>query len=130
MTTASAQPMAPASTQPMAPVPAMPTRIDGIYGGQVCLGSGPLMPARCFRGQSTVIGGRISGVWPNGVQGALTLVSGMIGPAGGVTIELRPGAGNHMLRPALLYGTLRDGYLNAKGTMVNGRTVSLTWRHN
>lgn len=114
----------------MAPAGVAPSHIDGIYGGQVCLGSGPLMPARCFRGQSTVVGSRISGVWPKGVDGAMTLVSGMIGPAGGLTIELRPGPGSPMLRPALLFGTLRDGQLDAKGTMVNGRSVSLTWRHN
>jgi hypothetical protein len=59
-----------------------------------------------------------------------TLVSGMIAPAGDVTIELRPGAGSRMPRPAHLSGTLHDGHLEATGTMLNGRTVSLTWHRN
>jgi class 3 adenylate cyclase len=119
-----------ASAQPEASPAASASGIDGIYGGRVCLGIGPQNPARCFRGDATVTDGKISGMWPNGVAGGATLVSGMVAPAGDVTIELRPGAGSRMLRPAHLSGTLHDGHLEATGTMVNGRTVSLTWHRN
>ena len=78
-------------------------------------------------GEATVTGGIILGVWPNGVAGAATLLSGTVAPAGDVTIELRPGTGSRMLAPAHLYGTLHNGHLEATGTLVNGRSVSLTW---
>ena len=104
---------------------------DGVYGGQICYGPGPAVPARCFRAQAIVQKGRITGQWVGRDPNVTMYLAGDVTPAGDVRIHLH-GQRSDGSRLAVmdLAGTLQDGRIEAKGSFLNGRSVTLDWRRN
>jgi len=104
---------------------------DGVYGGQICYGPGPAVPARCFRAQAIVQKGRITGQWVGRDPNVTMYLAGDVTPAGDVRIHLH-GQRSDGSRLAVmdLAGTLQDGRIDAKGSFLNGRSVTLDWRRN
>jgi len=114
------------------PEPASATdSLNGVYAGQVCLGPGPNGdPARCHRAEATVRDGKLVGGW-TGREGVTVKLAGEVSTAGDVKIEW------HSEHPdgspfaqADLSGTIRNGRLEANGSFLNGRTVSIRWTLN
>ena len=104
---------------------------DGSYAGPICYGEGRLDPARCFRGQATISGGKINGQWPTRDTDITMHVTGNVTQTGDATIEM------HTRNPAgialstiNLTGTVHDGRLDASGSFVNGRPATINWRRN
>jgi class 3 adenylate cyclase len=104
---------------------------DGIYGGRVCYGPSQYDPARCYRAQATVQHGKISGRWPGRDRGVTMYLVGDISPSGEVVIHMH-GEKSEGSRLAVgdLTGTLREGRLDAAGSFMNGRTITLNWSRN
>jgi class 3 adenylate cyclase len=104
---------------------------DGVYGGQICYGPGPAVPARCFRAQAIVQKGRITGQWVGRDPNVTMYLAGDVTPAGDVRIHMH-GQRSDGSRLAVmdLAGTLQDGRIDAKGSFLNGRSVTLDWRRN
>jgi len=61
---------------------------DGVYGGQICYGPGPAVPARCFRAQAIVQKGRITGQWVGRDPNVTMYLAGDVTPAGDVRIHM------------------------------------------
>jgi class 3 adenylate cyclase/predicted transcriptional regulator len=128
-----------AALVPSKPVEAPPTPVrppsaderDGVYGGQICYGPGPAVPARCFRAQAIVQKGRITGQWVGRDPNVTMYLAGDVTPAGDVRIHMH-GQRSDGSRLAVmdLAGTLQDGRIDAKGSFLNGRSVTLDWRKN
>jgi hypothetical protein len=56
---------------------------------------------------------------------------GDVSPSGDVTIHMHSERGDgSRLATIDLVGTLRDGQLDAAGSFINGRSVTLNWRRN
>ena len=104
---------------------------DGVYGGQICYGPAPAVPARCFKAQAIVQKGRITGQWSGRDRNVTMYLAGDVTRAGDVTIHMH-GERSDGSRLAVmdLAGTLQDGRIDAKGSFLNGRSVTLTWRRN
>jgi class 3 adenylate cyclase/predicted transcriptional regulator len=128
-----------AALVPSKPVEAPPTPVrppsaderDGVYGGQICYGPGPAVPARCFRAQAIVQKSRITGQWVGRDPNVTMYLAGDVTPAGDVRIHMH-GQRSDGSRLAVmdLAGTLQDGRIDAKGSFLNGRSVTLDWRKN
>ena len=126
-------------TPPVAPRPArLPAtakpgataEADGLYRGPICYGPGEADPARCFTAQAIVQKGKISGQWP-GLPGVTMYLAGNVSPSGDVTIHMHGKRSDGSHRPVMdLAGTLHDGQLDAKGSWLNGRTVTMNWLKN
>jgi class 3 adenylate cyclase len=108
-----------------------PAAAEGLYGGPVCFGPGPVEGPRCFRAQATIQQGRITGQWPGGDPGVTMHLQGDILPSGAVTIQMRAERVDGSRRATInLTGTLHDGKLSATGAFLNGRSASLNWSKN
>ncbi len=103
--------------------------IDGVYAGSVCYGPSPDDPARCYRAQATVRDGKIVGQWTGRDPGVTVKLAGEVSATGAVRIEMyaERADGNRVSR-ANLSGTVESGRLDARGSFLNGRIVSLNWR--
>jgi class 3 adenylate cyclase len=117
-----------------APVPpAVNTGLrDGIYSGQICFAETPKDPARCFHGEGTAAGSKLTGRWPMGKDtGVVMNLTGHIGPAGELEIEMHSKAADGtVLNNIFLTGTLQGGLMTAKGAFQMGRKVTLDWHKN
>jgi class 3 adenylate cyclase/flagellar basal body-associated protein FliL len=101
---------------------------DGIYGGQICYGPSPADPARCFRAQAVLQKGRFSGQWP-GRPGVTMYLTGDVTPTGDVTIHMHGKRADGSRGAVMdLAGTLQNGQIDAKGSFLDGRSVTLNWR--
>ena len=135
----SSEPTRPEATQPLAiarsgtnqPPAAVASEYDGIYGGRVCYGPSQYDPARCYRAQAAVQHGKVSGQWPGRDQGVTMYLAGDISPSGEVVIHMH-GEKSDGSRLAVgdLVGTLREGRIDAAGSFMNGRTITLNWNRN
>jgi len=115
---------------PVRPPPAGGDR-DGIYRGQICYGPSPADPARCFRAQAVLQKDRISGQWPGRDPGVTVYLAGDVSPTGDVTIHMHgERADGSRLAVMDLAGTLQNGQIDAKGSFLRGRSVTLNWRKN
>jgi len=117
-----------------APIPSAVNKgsLDGIYSGQICFAETKKDPARCFHGEGTAAGSKLSGRWPMGKDtGVFMNLTGHIGPAGAVEIEMHSKAADGtVLNNIFLTGTLQDGLMTAKGAFQMGRKVTLDWHRN
>ncbi len=102
---------------------------DGTYSGPVCYGKTLIEPARCFSAQGTVRGGKITGQWPIGKEGGLTMfLAGDVSPSGDVKIEMHSETPNGSRIATIdLTGTLHDQALDASGSFRRGRSATLNW---
>jgi class 3 adenylate cyclase len=101
---------------------------DGLYAGPICYGPSPDDPARCYRAQGTVADGRITGRWPGRQPGMILILSGLISASGDTRINIHSETTDMRRLLISLSGTLGNGKLEASGTFVNGRSVTLDWR--
>jgi len=124
---ATATPSSPAATAPAT----APTGLDGQYAGQLCYGISASEPARCFRAQATVDGGRIDGRWAGREGNVVTVLTGTVSPAGEVKLEIHTDylSGGRQTN-AELSGAVKNGLLEASGSLRNGRTASLNLHRN
>jgi class 3 adenylate cyclase len=117
-----------------APVPStVNSRLrDGMYSGQICFAETKKDPARCFHGEGAAAGSKLTGRWPMGKDtGVFMNLTGHIGPAGAVEIEMHSKAADGtVLNNIFLTGTLQDGLMTAKGSFQMGRKVTLDWHKN
>ena len=103
---------------------------DGLYRGPICYGPSEADPARCFTAQAIVQKGKISGQWPSH-PGVTMYLAGNVSPSGDVMIHMHAKRTDGSHGPIMdLAGTLRDGRLDAKGSWLNGRTVTMNWLKN
>jgi class 3 adenylate cyclase len=104
---------------------------DGIYGGRICYGPSQYDPARCYRAQATVRHGKISGQWPGRDRGVTMYLAGDISLSGEIVIHMHgEKSDGSQLAVGDLTGTLREGRLDAAGSFMNGRTITLNWSRN
>ena len=105
---------------------------DGIYSGQICFEETRIEPRRCFHGEGTAAGSKLTGKWPMGKNtGVVMNLTGHIGPSGEVEIEMHSKAANGIvLNNIFLTGTIQDGLMTAKGAFQMGRKVTLDWHKN
>jgi class 3 adenylate cyclase len=124
-------PVAPRPAQlPATAKPSETAEADGLYRGPICYGPGEADPARCFTAQAIVQKGKISGQWP-GLPGVTMYLAGNVSPSGDVTIHMHAKRSDGSHGPVMdLAGTLHDGQLDAKGSWLNGRTVTMNWLKN
>lgn len=118
-----------------APVPsaAKSGALDGIYSGQICFAESKKDVARCFHGEATAVGSKLTGKWPMGKEtGVVMNLTGHIRPAGEVEIEMHSKAADgRVLNNIFLTGTIQqDGLMRAKGAFQMGRKVTLDWHKN
>ena len=126
-----------APQKPMAMAAPVPSPVngglqDGIYSGQICFAETPKDAARCFHGEGAAAGSKLTGRWPMGEDtGVFMNLTGHIGPAGGLEIEMHSKAADGtVLNNIFLTGTLQDGLMTAKGAFQMGRKVTLDWHKN
>ena len=105
---------------------------DGLYSGQICFAETKKDPSRCFHGEGTAAGSKLTGRWPMGKDtGVFMNLTGHIGPAGELEIEMHSKAADGtVLNNIFLTGTLQDGLMTAKGGFQMGRKVTLDWHKN
>ena len=117
-----------------APVPSAANRgsLNGIYSGQICFAETKKDPARCFHGEGTAAGSKLTGRWPMGKDtGVFMNLTGHITPSGEVEIEMHSKASDGtVLNNIFLTGTIQDGLMTAKGAFQMGRPVTLDWHKN
>ena len=117
-----------------APVPSAVNRgsMNGIYSGQICFAETKKDPARCFHGEGTAAGSKLTGRWPMGKDtGVFMNLTGHITPAGEVEVEMHSKAADGtVLNNIFLTGTIQDGLMTAKGAFQMGRKVTLDWHKN
>jgi len=126
---------APQKSMAMAsPVPSAVNRgsLDGIYSGQICFAETKKDPARCFHGEGTAAGSKLTGRWPMGKDtGVFMNLTGHITPSGEVEIEMHSKAADGtVLNNIFLTGTIQDELMTAKGAFQMGRKVTLDWHRN
>jgi class 3 adenylate cyclase len=116
-----------ASVAPPAPAPTVGPN-DGDYFGPICYAKTPDEPRQCYRQVGTVHGNKITGKWTLGHTEMTMLLAGDISDSGDVKMEL------HSEKPdgtrvatIMLKGTLLDGKLDAHGSFLMGRRVTLNW---
>jgi len=102
---------------------------DGVYGGQICFHETQKEPLRCFHAEGTVAGKRITGKWPGGKDGGITMfLEGDVSDAGTVKMELHSEkADGSRIITVDFYGAIMDNRLDADGKFRMGRGASLTW---
>ena len=105
---------------------------NGVYSGPICFAEAPKDPARCFHGEGTASGGKLSGRWPMGKEtGVFMNMTGSIDSSGGVKIEMHSIAPDgRVINNINLSGTLENGLLTATGSFKMGRAVTLDWHKN
>ena len=105
-----------------------PAEPDGLYAGPICLGQGADEGPRCFRAEATLAKGHLDGQWKGREPIATVFLSGIISSTGDTQIDMH-GVKDDGSRAftASLQGKLADGKLDANGTFVSGRTISLNW---
>jgi len=105
---------------------------DGIYSGQISFAESKKDVARCFHGEGTAVGSKLTGKWPMGKDtGVVMNLTGHIGPAGEVEIEMHSKtADGTVLNNIFLTGSIQDGLMTAKGAFQMGRKVTLDWHKN
>jgi len=117
-----------------APVPsgAIGGSLDGIYSGQICFAETKRDAARCFHGEGTADGSKLTGRWPMGKDtGVFMNLTGHIAPSGEVEIEMHSKAADGtVLNNIFLTGAIQDGLMTAKGAFQMGRKVTLDWHKN
>jgi class 3 adenylate cyclase len=101
---------------------------DGDYFGPICYAKTPKEPRQCYRQVGTVHGNKITGRWAMGHTEMTMFLAGNISDSGDVKMEL------HSEKPdgsrvatIMLQGTLLEGKLDAKGSFLIGRPVTLNW---
>jgi len=106
--------------------------MDGIYSGQICFAESKKDAARCFHGEGTAAGSKLTGKWPMGKEtGVVMNLTGHIGLAGEVEIEMHSKtADGTVLNNIFLTGTIQDGLMTARGAFQMGRKVTLDWHKN
>jgi hypothetical protein len=106
--------------------------LDDIYSGQICFAETLKEPQRCFHGEGTAAGSKLTGKWPMGKStGVVMNLTGHIGPSGEVEIEMHSKAADGtVLNNIFLTGTIQDGMMTAKGAFQMGRKVTLDWHKN
>lgn len=106
--------------------------LNGIYSGQICFAETKKDPARCFHGEGTAAGSKLTGRWPMGKDtGVFMNLTGHIKPSGEVEIEMHSKAADGtVLNNIFLTGTIQDGLMTAKGAFQMGRKVTLDWHKN
>jgi len=116
-----------ASAPSAAPAPIVSPN-DGDYYGPICYAKTPKEPRQCYRQVGTVHGNKITSKWAIGQTGMTMLLAGDISPSGDVKMEM------HSEKPdgtrvatIMLQGVLLDGKLDAKGSFLIGRPVTLNW---
>jgi class 3 adenylate cyclase len=110
--------------------PAEPTGDDqgGLYRGQICYGATEALSAHCFKAQAVITRFKISGQWPAATSGSTMYLAGEISRAGDVAIHMHAQRGDGSRGPvADMFGKLHDGRIDATGTFLNGRSVTLNW---
>jgi hypothetical protein len=101
----------------------------GVYRGSICYGPTQTQRARCFKAQGVVGKSRISGQWPAAIPGSTMYLAGDVTPAGDVAIHMHSQrADGSRLAVIDLVGKLHDGRIDAAGSFLNGRNVTLNWR--
>jgi class 3 adenylate cyclase len=105
---------------------------SGLYRGQICYGpAGTAEPARCVEARAVVVRDRISGEWPGRIPAVTVYLAGEIARTGEVAIHMHSKASDGSRFAATdLSGTLHDGKIDAKGSLDDGRGVSLSWSKN
>ncbi len=105
---------------------------NGIYSGPICFADTPHDPARCFHGEGTAAGSKLTGRWPMGKEtGVFMNLTGDIDPSGGVKIEMHSiAADGRVINNINLTGTLQNGLMTATGSFKMGRGVTLDWHKN
>jgi hypothetical protein len=114
---------------PSAASPVAAADPSGLYRGQICYGAaGTAEPARCFEARAVVVRDRISGQWAGRIPGVTVYLAGEIARSGEVAIHMHSTASDGS-RSAVgdLTGTLHDGRIDAKGSLDDGRSISLSW---
>jgi class 3 adenylate cyclase len=104
---------------------------EGLYAGPICYAPGRTDPARCYRAQAILSGGKLTGRWPGHNPGVTVFLAGEVSTTGAVHIELRSESADGTRLPVItLAGVLRGGRLDATGTFEGGqRTATLNWQH-
>jgi len=124
----------PKSMAMAAPVPSgvIGGSLDGIYSGQICFAETKRDAARCFHGEGTADGSKLTGRWPMGKDtGVFMNLTGHISPSGEVEIEMHSKAADEtVLNNIFLTGAIQDGLMTAKGAFQMGRKVTLDWHKN
>jgi class 3 adenylate cyclase len=130
--TASAAPQKSMATAAAVPSTVKRGSLNGIYSGQICFAETKKDPARCFHGEGTAAGSKLTGRWPMGKDtGVLMNLTGHIAPSGEVEIEMHSKAADGtVLNNIFLTGTIQDGLITAKGAFQMGRKVTLDWHKN
>ncbi|HET6931192.1 MAG TPA: adenylate/guanylate cyclase domain-containing protein [Candidatus Acidoferrum sp.] len=126
---------APAKPAPAvkAKTPVVPNNAkDGVYSGQICFAETRKEPQRCFHGEGTAAGSKLTGKWPMGKStGVVMNLTGHVAPSGEVEIEMHSKAADGtVLNNIFLTGTIQDGLMTAKGAFQMGRKVTLDWHKN
>ena len=105
---------------------------DGTYSGQICFAETRKEPQRCFHGEGTAAGNKLTGKWPMGKStGVVMNLTGHIAPSGEVEVEMHSKAADGtVLNNIFLTGTIQDGMMTAKGAFQMGRKVTLDWHKN
>ena len=136
-TAATAAPQVPPQPEPRQSAPSVATASaardpSGLYRGQICYGAGgPTEPAHCFEAQAVVLRDQISGEWPGRIPGVTIYLTGEISRSGEVAIHMHSKrADGSRYAASDLIGTLHDGQIDATGSFVDGRSVSLSWSKN
>jgi adenylate cyclase len=103
---------------------------DGLYAGAICYGPSRVDPARCYRAQGILTGGKLTGKWPGRDAGVTMFLSGEVSQSGAVQIELHgENADGSRLPTITLAGTAHGNHLDAAGSFEGfRRTVSLDWQ--
>ncbi len=74
---------------------------------------------------------QISGEWPGRIPGVTIYLTGEISRSGEVAIHMHSKrADGSRYAASDLIGTLHDGRIDATGSFVDGRSVSLSWSKN
>ncbi len=112
--------------------PASGGALDGIYSGQICFAETKRDAARCFHGEGTAAGSRLSGKWPMGKDSGVVMnLTGNIAPSGEVEIEIHSkSVDGTVLNNIFLTGKILDGLMTANGAFQMGRKVTLDWHKN
>lgn len=111
---------------------ARPGPYDGVYSGQVCYGQTPQLPRLCYRAEGIIRGTKITGQWPMGQDGGVTMfLTGDVASSGDVKIQMHSEKTDGSWIAAIdLTGTVHDGVINTRGTFLKGRPATLNWQKN
>ncbi len=126
---APAQPRRDLSSNPStAATSAISDDLNGLYRGQICYGATEALSPHCFTAQAVITHNKISGQWPAANPGATMYLAGNIARTGDVTIHMHAERADGSRGPiADMFGKMRDGHIDATGSFLNGRNVTLNW---